>query len=142
MSDNPEKIRSFGPAGSKYNSVQEAGKWLLTTYCEGFPSTTQSFILPSFNEREVNELLEARPGADPNKFRGMEIRQTGEEAENIVYNIIVRMIRQKNLTNPILVLKTFTMDQDNTKNLRKNALEDDIPDLDLDEIRERFHNIC
>ena len=105
-------------AGTTFQSMEDAGQYILDVYCHNFPHTESSFILPpifpttfpecrdSSTKEIVKRQLPPLTRKEENKFRGIQVRQVGDVRENIVFSSLKKLIVTKE-TNPMLVLNSY-----------------------------------
>ena len=124
-----------GPAGSSYTTIRSAGRLLLINHCEGFPNTSKSFILPPSSRNKYCEPCDQpRPDLtrkEENKLRGMSTNQDREKHEKAVSDLFVKMIKQTDVSPPILVLKNVSIDNDHKSHTKETTLIHEIPGLDF-----------
>ena len=133
--DPPTTVTSFGPAGTQHD-VRTAGANILNTFCHSYPDTETHSLLPKFFGDNITELMEPQENLsrrELDQFRGRLINQVGEGHELEVFNIFVRLIRQKNISPTLLILRKFEMDTNNPMNLnlKRNALHSLLPNINL-----------
>ena len=131
----PIGMTSCGPAGSRYRSMEDAGAHILRQHCSGFPKTNESTMIPTIGDTVYKEALRKRSNLskkEDGQYSGMERNVRGELDEKIMADVLLKMIRQSDLSPAILVIRSFQVDQDNSKSLKRDALE--LEGIDLDDL--------
>ena len=77
-------IQHNAPAGKIYNSIQHAGQSTLIQFCDNFPNTAKSFMLPSVPQTKYPDIFDHNQNVVPkdrNKFAGYIANVDGEREE-------------------------------------------------------------
>ena len=138
----PVTVTTFGPAGTPQN-LRESGANLLDTFCNSYPDTETHTLLPGFFGDNITELIEPKENLSrkqEDRVHGRAINQAGEDHEITVFNFFVRLIRQKNLSDTLLVMRTFEMDTKNPMNMKRRALTSLLPSINLTSVNTEAEN--
>ena len=121
---SPGTVTTFGPAGTKHD-IRQSGGNILENFCHGFPETEVHSFLPVYFGDNITELLEPLENLTKKEkafLQGRNINQSGEGHELTVFNVFVRLVRQKNISPTMLIMRTFEMDNKNPVRLKRRAL--------------------
>ena len=129
-------IIHHAPAGGKYSDIREAGEKTLATFCDNFPVSQSSFILPVLWETNHPENLKSEAevsAADRPGLQGLERNIHGERAEYQLYRVLNSHIRQFP-ADSILAMLSYRLDNDNSRNLKKKAIQKELPQINLKDV--------
>ena len=127
-------VRHNAPAGGTYTSIKDAGKETLKTYCDKYPNTSSSFVLPSMFQTTFPDIVQnyqvGLTDKQKRKFDGFVANLTGERAEYDIY-MEFQSIARKPLSDPILVIWGMKFDSDNSQNIKLRTLASELPSIRL-----------
>ena len=119
--------------------MQIAGELILKTHCDDFPSAstkTNNLLppyhlikFPEYRDETTHQIIPHSRGLvkkEPDQFRGILTGQSGELAENIVFNAIAELSCQSHIY-PFLAMFNFNLDNDNQHSIRGNELRHELP---------------
>ena len=113
-------VKFNGPSTSTYSCILEGGKHFLELYCDGFPGTRSSHILPPVFISEYTEGVDLTTNKIPtrsvitpqeeNRMKGIEINLRANEDENAVHKAFTKLF-SKTQKHSSLSLQSFEVDK-------------------------------
>ena len=129
-----QQVHHNAPAGQTYPSIQEAGRSTLETYCNKYPNTPSSHVLPNLFLTSFPDVIDnpqvTLTDKQKRQFDGFVGNLMGEREEYDVY-IAFTSLARKSPANPILVIWGLKFDSDNSRAIKRNALKQELPSIQL-----------
>ena len=128
------QVHHNAPAGQKYTSIQDAGRSTLETYCDKYPNTTSSFVIPNLFPSAFPDVIDnpqvSLTDKQKKQFDGFVRNLAGEREEYEIY-LAFNSLTRKSPAHPILVIWGLKFDSDNSRAIKRNALKSELPSIQL-----------